>query len=421
MPEVTLCIYEDEGYRDLLPLVYFRPTFELRTGVLTLRERILRHFPAARVSYLVRPYLEQLWLPRLGQGKFSPESVPPAGCLFLNGRALLTQGWESSTAESGVWQNGDDLIGFFLSRESVERNFHLLQAPLSSKAIGQVAQGLRPTGVEIRLVRHLWDLVEANPGCVRDDLAELGGGGVQGFVDQNVRVYGSANTLLVASGARVEAGTVIDVSNGPVLIDRGARVRPPSVIDGPCYIGPQTIVDGAKIRGGVSIGASCRVAGEVEASILLDYANKHHDGFLGHAYLGEWVNLGAMTTNSDLKNNYKTVRVHTGERSIDTNLLKVGCFIGDQTKTAIGTMLGTGAVIGVACNIFGGGSPVGGFVPSFSWGGPGEGYREHALDKAVDTGRIVMERRGVSFGEHDRNLWSHIFNLTAEERSGRCR
>src|SRR4029079_4550999 len=151
----------------------------------------------------------------------------------------------------------------------------------------------------------------------------------------------------------------------------GARVEPFSFIQGPAAIGAGALIASARIRGETTIGPVCRVGGEVEARVLQGYSNKHHDGFLGHSYLGEWVNIGAMTTNSDLKNTYGTIRVVLeGFGQVDSGILKLGCFLADHVKLGIGLHLNGGAVIGTGSNIFGVPfAPT--TLPSFSLGGGG--------------------------------------------------
>jgi len=139
---------------------------------------------------------------------------------------------------------------------------------------------------------------------------------------------------------------VLDAGNGPIVVERDALIEPHSFIAGPCWIGAGTHVLGGKLGGGVSLGPVCRVAGEVEESIFQGFANKRHHGFVGHSIVGAWANLGALTTTSDLKNNYGPVRVSIGGKVHDTGESKVGAFLGDHVKTAIGTLLTTGAVAG---------------------------------------------------------------------------
>jgi UDP-N-acetylglucosamine diphosphorylase/glucosamine-1-phosphate N-acetyltransferase len=166
--------------------------------------------------------------------------------------------------------------------------------------------------------------------------------------------------------------------------------------------------------GNVTIGPSCRVRGEISNSVLLGFVNKAHDGYIGHAYIGSWVNLGAFTTNSDLKNNYGTVRVHTGGGAVDTGLLKVGCFLGDHVKTGIGTLLPTGCVMGAGSNFFGGGmAPPN--VPPFSWGSA-DGLEKYDIDRFLDTAAVAMSRRGVTLEEDGRTLLRRAWERTRSER-----
>jgi len=213
-------------------------------------------------------------------------------------------------------------------------------------------------------------------------------------------LVGPAAALSVVKGARVWPGAVISTETGPVMIERGAEVRPGSFIEGPCWVGPGTVIDGAKVRPGCSFGPFCRIGGEVEQSVFQGFSNKHHDGFIGHSFVGEWANLGALTTNSDLKNGYYPVKVTIRGKRVNTGLLKVGCFIGDHAKTAIGTLLNTGAVVGASANWFESGlSPK--EIPAFAWG---EKAR-WPVEDAVECARKVMARRGVEMsGEYERRL-----------------
>src|SRR5207248_4001999 len=141
-----------------------------------------------------------------------------------------------------------------------------------------------------------------------------------------------------------------DTTRGPVLVDRGAVVQAFSRLEGPCYVGPQTQVLAARVRGS-SLGEQCRVGGEVEASVIHGYSNKAHEGFLGHSYVGEWVNLGAGTQVSDLRNDYASVRVVVNGRAVDSGQAKVGAFVGDHTRTSIGSLINTGAAVGPYCQV----------------------------------------------------------------------
>ena len=208
---------------------------------------------------------------------------------------------------------------------------------------------------------------------------------------------------------------VLDATNGPILIDRDAVVMPHTAIEGPTYIGPGSKIKmGTKIYEGTSIGPVCKIGGEVDNSIVLGYSNKQHDGFLGHAYIGEWINLGAGTSNSDLKNNYSSVKVYLHGEEIDTGHIFIGLMMGDHSKTAINTTLNTGTVVGVSANLFGEGFPPK-YVPSFAWGGA-KGLTEYKLDKAIATARKVMARRDKELTTSYERMLRHIFDLTRTER-----
>jgi len=276
----------------------------------------------------------------------------------------------------------------------------------------ELSEGQPRRTLKAQTVRYLWDVIRVNGEEIQRDFSSLKKG-KQGFVDNRAVVYGRRKDVFVAPGARVEAGVVLNATAGPIWIDRGAVIRGPSALDGPCYIGQETWVEGARIRSGVSIGRTCRIGGELNESVLSDFANKQHDGFLGHAYLGEWVNLGAGTTNSDLKNSYGEIMVYLGGRGVNSHEIKVGCFIGDQTKTAIGTLINTGAVIGLACNVFGG--AVRKFLPSFAWGNS-ERSSEHQVDQAIETAKVVMSRRGIQMSRAYESTFRKAFEETREER-----
>jgi len=210
-------------------------------------------------------------------------------------------------------------------------------------------------------------------------------------VPDGVRAVG-VGRLVIEEGVAIEPGVVFDRAHGPIWLRRGVSVRAFSRIAGP------TAVDGGStLLGGpydaVSIGPVCKIHGEVEESVILGYSNKAHDGFLGHAYLGRWVNLGALTTNSDLKNNYGSVRVDLGSGELDTGITKLGCFLGDHVKTGIGMMLNTGTVIGAGSMIYGSAMPPK-RVPPFVWG-TGDDWVSYRFDKFVETARTVMSRRRI--------------------------
>jgi UDP-N-acetylglucosamine diphosphorylase/glucosamine-1-phosphate N-acetyltransferase len=211
---------------------------------------------------------------------------------------------------------------------------------------------------------------------------------------------------------------MINTNTGPVYIARDAEVMEGCLIRGPFALGEHAVLKmGAKIYGATTIGEGCKVGGEVNNSIFYANSNKAHDGFIGNAVIGEWCNLGADTNNSNLKNNYEEVKLWNEKRKtfVKTGLQFCGLIMGDHSKCGINTMLNTGTVIGVSCNIYGAGFPRN-FIPSFSWGSA-NGFMEYQLAKASDTASRVFARRHLVFNDIEIKLLQTVFENTAEQRN----
>ncbi|MCB1156990.1 MAG: glucose-1-phosphate thymidylyltransferase [Leptospiraceae bacterium] len=217
-------------------------------------------------------------------------------------------------------------------------------------------------------------------------------------------VIGKKKQLYIHPSANIYPGVVFDVSSGPIVIDRHVRITPFSFLEGPLYIGENSMIDNARITGGCIIGHTCRIGGEVENSMIGNFSNKHHEGFLGHSFLGSWVNIGALATTSDLKNNYGFIRIKIGEEQINTETIKFGSIIGDFSKIGIGTMLNTGSVVDIACNLVGPGFS--GYMPPFSWLQKDNRYR---LDYFLENTKKVMARRDFTLSEEAEILLKNLY------------
>jgi UDP-N-acetylglucosamine diphosphorylase/glucosamine-1-phosphate N-acetyltransferase len=201
-------------------------------------------------------------------------------------------------------------------------------------------------------------------------------------------VIGEPSDVVILGGF-VEPGVIFDTRGGGIIIDEAAQVHSGSRLEGPLYVGPQTVILGGAVRGSV-LGPQCRVHGEVSACVFHGYVNKAHDGFVGHSVLGAWVNLGAGTTTSNLKNTYGEIRLEPNGERLETGRQFLGSLIGDHAKTAIGTMLGTGTIIGAGANVFGG--PVPKWTPPFAWGVTG-GERMTEAGFLAIAGRVLPRRQ----------------------------
>jgi UDP-N-acetylglucosamine diphosphorylase / glucose-1-phosphate thymidylyltransferase / UDP-N-acetylgalactosamine diphosphorylase / glucosamine-1-phosphate N-acetyltransferase / galactosamine-1-phosphate N-acetyltransferase len=214
---------------------------------------------------------------------------------------------------------------------------------------------------------------------------------------------------LVIRGARVEPGVVFDLRQGVIVLEEGVEVRHGTRLEGPLYAGPHTRLLGGYIRASV-FGPWCVARGEIAASVFTGFANKAHDGFLGHSVLGHWVNLGAGTTTSNLKNTYGEIRLSVRGTAIETGRTFFGSLIGDHAKTAIGTMLPTGTVVGAGANVFGS-SQVPKYIPPLTWGTGGDSRVEEEGFLTI-AGR-VMPRRQVEFTDERRESLRRIYRRLA--------
>jgi UDP-N-acetylglucosamine diphosphorylase/glucosamine-1-phosphate N-acetyltransferase len=270
---------------------------------------------------------------------------------------------------------------------------------------------------KLRTWKYIWDLILGNAEQITADFTAAGRSGIEGEIEQPIAIRGSKKDIYIAPQAMVHPMVVIDAQNGPVYIDRGAQIQPFSRVEGPCYIGEESILMGAKCRAGNTIGPFCRIGGEVEASIIQGYTNKYHDGFIGHSYIGEWVNLGALTTNSDLKNDYSNVSVMLDWlKPVDTGSPKVGSLVGDHTKTSIGTLFNTGSHVGAMTIIMATGKPLPKFIPSFAWFVEGRVTKGFGRTRLYDTAKVAMSRRRCEFTAAERAMWDAVFEMTAPER-----
>ena len=416
---MIVALFEDTDYANLLPLVYAHPVFELKTGMKTLFERIEGYFKGFRKVLFVREYLADYVKTRY-ECPVNESDVIDEDTLFLNGSLVMDETSyrviSSKVSKSVAAIANGKLLAFRLpERDARELIGKFIGKPWSSSLIKDFS--LKKVELtSISTVEYPWDLVSMNQRLLKKDFQDLGLGGIrEGYLDPKAVVYGREENLYLGKNSMVESYVVIDVRSGPIYIGEDVEIHSHSRISGPAYIGRETRVYSALIREGTTIGPVCRVGGEVSETIFHGFDNKYHSGYIGHSYLCEWVNIGAGTVVSDLKNTYGTVKVRFGDRKVDTKLMKVGCFIADHSKLSIGTKVYSGKKIGFF-------SQVHGFVtedvPSFTIWAKSLGVKpvELLLDSAIETERKVYRRRGVEQTDIDVDLLKSIYRLTVEER-----
>ncbi len=388
MSDPCVVLFDDAVARNWLPLTLTRPAGELRYGAFTLRERAERVFGATCVGHLItcddllgydepdaRPVLQIAGVPRDRDIVFLCSRAVPAWTdqrIHFDGRARLLA-------------IGRKPVGWFAPAYSELPPGEFFDDP---SAYASAAPML---SLEGEVLQWPWQMITGSADQIARDVAAIFPFAPRPRLLDGVHVIGDG-ALIVAEGAFIEPGTLIDVRRGPVWIDANATVSAFTKIVGPSYVGRNSRLLGGTFDA-VTIGPVCKAHGEMQRTVMVGYSNKAHYGFLGYAYVGAWVNLGAMTANSDLKNNYGPVRIWTPSGEVDTGELKLGCLIGDHVKTAIGTLLNTGTVVGTGSNLFGTGIPPR-YIPPFSWGW-GDSGKEYELERFIQSAESVMRRRNV--------------------------
>ncbi len=413
-----IAFFEDAAADQFRPLTWLRPVFELRCGHFTVRERLLAAFPQAEWGVSIRPYLAEAYAEEHPAAHVNHEAWLASGpTLLVNGRWLGDPKYlDSVTSREVVVCDG----AVAAIRVDAEEAAVLSSVPDWTTAIARLANTREAVTRPGRLLKYPWDLIEANPAQLAADFRARRRGPTKANLNSQVAVQGLDEDVYIDPSAQIDPFVVIDARSGPIWIDAGARLQPFTRLEGPCYVGSASQLFRANVREGTTIGPGCRVGGEVEESILHAHANKYHDGFLGHSYVCPWVNLGALSTNSDLKNDYSTVRVPLWGESIDSGSTKVGCFIGDHSKTAICSLFNTGSSVGVMTMVLPSGELLPKHVPSFSryWHGEVESLPD--IETAIDTARLAMSRRQCRLTLAAETLLRRVHDLTSAERA-RCR
>ncbi|MGE5498798.1 MAG: GlmU family protein [Syntrophothermus sp.] len=412
---MQLCIFEDIYFDRLEPLIYSRPTYDLICGINSLRAKILRAYPEVKYSLHCRQYLEPVV--KAKNPNVDVNKIEDDACLFVNGRILAPPDMmgQIPLEDTGnkLYLNKGTIIAARVSGSKLQE----LKGNLFDLFSMADFDGIPAEQVEIRHIDYIWDLITNNRQqllCDFEILTREKEEKILGKVYPGAHLLGKEN-IFIDSGAEIKPGAVLDAEKGPIYIDKNAVIAANAVIEDGVYIGEGSQVKScARIYDNVSIGKICKVGGEVEDTIILPYTNKQHSGFMGHAYLGSWVNIGADTNCSDLKNNYGSVKIYVNGEVVDSGTQFLGAIMGDHTKTAINTMFNTGTIVGYSCNIFGAGFPAK-YLPSFSWGGS-DAVTTYDLQRSIETARRAMQRRDYNMTEQDEKLFRKIFDLTTKER-----
>ena len=392
---MSLILFDDHSWDNLLPLTFTRPVSALRIGILTIAEK-WEYELSGKSSPLTREYL---------QGKYPCKKGDPQ--IFINSSALPEKELVRAIRELEPGQalaQGDTLIAVRVD-----------EACRAFRAENWIQKAKGFSG-KISLVDYPWKIFQLNGQEIEADFMRITGGRESGKLPPSVQVD-RPDKVFVEPGFKGGYFT-LNATRGHIYLGKDSEVMEGSLIRGPFALCEGSIVKmGARIYGPTTIGPYSKVGGEINNSVLLANSNKAHDGFLGNAVIGEWCNLGADTNNSNLKNNYANVKVwnYPSASFIDSGNQFCGLIMGDHSKCGINTMFNTGTVVGVFANIFGPGFPPT-FVPSFSWGGI-KGFSAYRMDKVLETANLVMKRREMQLSEEDIAILKHISQYSDVFRS----
>lgn len=379
-------LYDDAAARAFEPFALTRPVSELRAGAELIRRRWQRAFGTEVTGFIGPPHLSAFDEAGVPAAVCSDSDVVP-GSIVANSRFVPALTAAKVEPKTRVWKNSGKVVAVRLNSSQHASRFG--EGQLSLEELAQE----RAKAVEVggRWIENVWDLIGTLVPQLQEDIPTLG-------LELEVEtprgcILVGEHPLFCEIGAKVEPQVAFDLTNGPILVRRGAEIPAFTRIIGPCFIGEDCVIVGDRIASS-SLGEVSKVRGEVSNTIILGHSNKGHTGFLGHSYLGRWVNLGAGTTTSNMKNTYGAVQLQTAKGLEDTKQTFLGSFFGDYAKTGIGTMLTTGTIVGAGANVFGSSMPPKS-VPPFAWG-DGERYE---VEKFLEVAERMMARRHVELSD----------------------
>ena len=410
LDDIALAVLDSRLRDNFNPLSLTKPAFDFTLGTRSLLERIEQKTSTKSSHLFTNDYLENL----------TKEEHPRSNVNHpISGKHILINSLISYRPE--IWKfiertvsDGIESMYFDSSWVPV---FGLMEG-VTPDSVTRDFREFRRNGKKIptelyshALLRFSWELVEINAQSISDDFSN--GYERQSPIGGDCELLG--DKFSISTSAQVERFVTLDSRIGPIIIEDESRIESFSRLTGPCFVGKQSVVKSAKVREGTTISNCCRIAGEIEESILFEQTNKNHEGFVGHSIVGSWVNLGALTTTSDLKNTYGDIKVSIRGKPVSTKSIKVGSFIGDMAKTGIGTMISTGKTIGASAHVL---SNVFEDIPSFTiHNGTNTKDVEMYIDSAIQTQRRMMSRRGKHMSEAYVSMMRSLFKKTSKDRT----
>lgn len=416
---MNILIFEDNFYSNLSPLSILRPVYDIVTGIYTNRERLEEFIPS---KYKLSLHCRNILLPLLkseNPGK-RINQIEKNDYIFMNGSVIFSEDfilWVTKKMKMNtVFVNKGKAIAAKVSKDKLTYIKHKIENvnidnTLSLKDFDYLEQyedEELSKKYSVLNIDYSWDIMKYFDTVLEMDLSIKSVNKRRSGLHSKISAVNLKN-IRIAKSANIYPNVVLDADAGMIYIDDKAIIEPFSYIKGPVYIGKNVLVKaGAKIYGSCSFGAGCKITGEISGSIFHSKVNKQHDGFIGNTYACPYVNFGADTVTSNLKNNYSKIRVKFVDEQINTGMQFLGTIAGDHSKFGINTMLNTGTIVGVFANVAGGGFPDK-KIDSFSWNILGSQPVRYKLEEALATAKTVFERRHIEMSEEYENLVREVY------------
>jgi len=396
-----IILFEQDDAEWLYPFSIMHCSWEMRCGALRLFEKVQKQFPDSKILFSSTRKKHLLsFLKRIG---CADQKIKRKNTLALFSHVLPDDTLWSRISDKFAKMNDDSdkatiFVGSGLPFAIYLPSSEMINPQNSDidffpKFITDFGDRFDKIDIgEINIIRYLWDAIFYNAEAIKDDSRFFEFNDSSDYFKDKSIHYIHSKSISIVKNVSIAPTVVIDAKDGPVIIGNNVKIMPQATIFGPCFIGDNSVIKvGAKIYEDTSIGEVCKVGGEVESTIIHSFSNKQHDGFLGHSYICEWVNLGADTNNSDLKNTYGDISVFLRDKQVDTGRMFMGLLCGDHSKSAINTAFNTGTVAGI-CGIFVHEGFLANNIPSFAWTGR-KNSPIYKFDKAIEVAQKVVSRR----------------------------
>ncbi len=383
-------IYEDTDTSNLAPITRTRPTFDIYCGIFKCLERICNYFPKAEITLFVRDELSKITKENYPNYRVNPSNVEEGIWLLGNVLWSKTDIQDVISNKYKIYKNENKIIAANLNKHEGQNWLNdegLLKSRLDTSSNTN-------DRLSSPIIKYLWDAVEYNPSQIKLDSQFYNLGKKLPRASKLTLI--EKDKIFIGENVKLSPYTIFDATNGEIIIEKNVEINSFCCLEGPLFIGKNSeIRPNTQIKGGTTIGPFSKIGGEISQSIFHGNTNKIHYGYIGNSYIGEWVNLGAGTTNSNLKNNYSNIIISVNNSFVNTNSNKIGCFIGDHTKTAIGTYLNTGTVIDIACNVVSVNNYPPKYLPPFTWFINGK-EEKYIFEKFLIMVEIIKQKRGLS-------------------------